>query len=176
MDGLVAISGSGSDVTLRGVLIDGTAFGVRFQGQNLLMERCTVTGSGIGVDNTGGTLEMRGCSVINNSTNADGGGVRNLNGSVILRNCLVQGNTAARGAGIWTASSPPSTPSSLQLFNTKVKGNTATGVTPPFGAGILNFNSTSEVAISTDSVVCENTPVADQCSGFPQTRCFDSCS
>jgi hypothetical protein len=58
---------------------------------------------------------------------------------------------------------------------TIVRGNTATAATAPTGAGILNFNSTSTVSISLNSAVCENTPLATQCDGFPQWRCLDTC-
>jgi hypothetical protein len=179
--GLVSVDEAGTQqepVVLRDLRIVPSGFGIRQTGGNLRMERCTVRGGAsqsIGVDNTGGVLEMRRCQVINNTTNASGAGVRNLNGTVILRNCRIEGNTAQSATGISTGSNPPAQPSSLELHNTEVRGNTANGGTPT-GAGIFKFGSASTVTISNDSYICDNDPVGTQCDGLSDaSQCLPVC-
>ena len=121
-------------------------------------------------------LEMRRCDVIDITFSGSGGGIRNQNGAVTLRNCRIEGNTAQQGTGIFTGSSPSTTPSSVTLFNTEVRNNTATSIVNRIGAGIYNFDGTSTVTISNDSFICENDPEATQCERLDDTsRCFATC-
>lgn len=164
-------AGADEPVEFRNLAIKGQATGVILQGGSLVMTSCTVFESTRGIDKTSGTLVMHDCKVLNNICPADGAGIRNTNGSVELHGCLVQGNAAPNGAGILTQHQSAQT-SSLTLNNTVVRGNTATtGV----GAGIYNFQSRSVVTISSDSVICENTPLASQCEEIQQTQCVAVC-
>jgi hypothetical protein len=118
-------------------------------------------------------VELRRCKIIGNHTTEVGGGIYNEAGTIILHNCLVEGNSAPWGAGIFTGNLPEES-SSLQLYNTEVRGNTASG-NDPYGAGIYNDNASSSVTIANNSIICGNSPTMDQCNGIAQDACFTTC-
>jgi hypothetical protein len=155
-------------VTLRGLRISSGTQGVRLHGGHLVMTDCTVLNSPLGVVNEGGALEMQRCKVVNNTnTSFTGGGIYNAGGPVTLRDCLIEGNSAAQGAGIYNVNpGVPGVSISLDLHDTVVRGNT--------GGGIANVNG-APVTLHGDSLVCGNSPAGSQCTGFSDAACQETC-
>jgi hypothetical protein len=179
LSGPITISSVGTadqPVIMRDLRVVGSGSGVDVTSSHLRMERCTIRGGASetsGLRNQAGTVELRRCKIIGNHTSQDGGGISNVAGTVILRNCLIEGNSAPWGAGIFTGNLPQDS-SALELYNTEVRGNTASG-NDPYGAEIYNDRASSTVTIANNSIICGNTPAVDQCNGIAQDACFTTC-
>jgi hypothetical protein len=123
----------------------------------MTMDRCNVIGNtayydGGGIYNYRGTLTMKDCNVKYNHANGYGGGINN-NGSLIMNNCDVSGNTARYGGGI-------NNNGSLIMNNCNVNNNSANG----YGGGINN-NGHVYVDQSTLNGIFNNYP--NNVSGYP---------
>jgi hypothetical protein len=122
----------------------------------------TITGPGAGLLTLDGNLATR---IISTSANVNaeingikftrgngvgavntgrGGAIYNVGGTLVLRNVIVDGNSAPNGGGLNNAgSASPAIPAILTIENSIVSNNTATGS----GGGMQNF-STSTVTIT----------------------------
>ena len=86
-------------------------------------------GDGGGICNIDGTLMLTGCTVSGNTSDDDGGGIYNERGTLMLTGCTVSGNTSDDyGGGICNFGG------TLTLTNCTISGNTANYV----GGGICN--------------------------------------
>ena len=113
---------------------------------------------------------MTGCTVENNTAQGSiGGGLYNNFGSSTLIDCVLRGNTADQGGGIYSENMG----ATVILHGTRVTGNTATNG----GSGIYNRGSSSTVTLLDGSTVCANDPTADQCDGVtdPDGGCQLTC-
>jgi hypothetical protein len=76
--------------------------------------------SGGGIYNFQGTVTLENCTLSGNSASPDGGGIYNLQGSIVAGHTTLSDNFADFGGGVFNGDS-------LQLENSIVAGNTATG-------------------------------------------------
>jgi len=152
------------NVTMTGLTIGPAAFGMNLTGGTLTMNDCAVSGNapfgGIAT-HPGTTLNMNGCTISGNQLNTQGGAGLQNQGTAILTNCTVSGNTAkstpnqsGNGGGVRNLGG------TLTLISCTVTGNTA----DPAGGGIESTNGGTFRL--TNTIVANNTsPTEPDCSG-----------
>jgi predicted outer membrane repeat protein len=111
------------------------------------------------------TVTINNSSITGNTATGGGGGIAADDSSAALNDSTVSGNSAPSGGGLGDVGS------SVTLHNTSVKGNTATGLPPPFppllgnGGGIYdnhgNPGEPGSLALTGSSSVSENTAARD---------------
>ncbi|MCG6909818.1 MAG: hypothetical protein LJE94_06790, partial [Deltaproteobacteria bacterium] len=103
-------------------------------------------GGGIQMQYLSGTSTVRNCVIKNNIglDHCTGGGVQianAVNGTVNLVNCLIAGNTAQQGGGVYVYGKNNSS-YPVNIINTTIANNQATGDTSTdYGGGVYNNNS-----------------------------------
>jgi hypothetical protein len=111
------------------------------------------SGQGIRLE-SGIASTINGVTITNNtSPTSGGGGVYVGDTTVNLANCLIAGNTALRGAGIWGAND-----SNVTIVNSTISGNSSTGV-----AGGVELDGS--IAVLTNVTVTNNRADSDNSGG-----------
>jgi CSLREA domain-containing protein len=93
----------------------------------------------------GAVVNFNGLTIANGSSSTNGGGILNDHGTVTLTNCVVTGNTANFGGGIFNRGST-SGAASLTLNNSTLTANFASGASGK-GGGIYNEGVNSGTAL-----------------------------
>lgn len=120
---------------------------------------CTFTGNtafdggGLATYDNAGTTLIHGCSIVGNQA-LRGSALRNLRSTVVLANCLVNGNVATNTgeAGTIDNSTEAGAPADLSVINCTIVGNNA----PNFKPGGL-YNATTSVVSIANSIIWGNT-------------------
>lgn len=155
LSGTILLGSTLPTITIAGgaLTIDGTGRSVIIDGQNAVR-----------VMDVGGNVSLSNLAIANgNSGGSEGGGVRNLNGTLAVTDCTFSGNNGSSGGGIFgtgTLTVAGSTFSdntasygagvqitfgSLAITNSSFTGNTAS----QFGGGVVNDNSSTNITGST---------------------------
>lgn len=145
----LTIRGEGADATF---LSGSNTYGVLLltSGRELMLEDISIVNglttdtSSAGIQNGGGDLILVNCAVTGNHATGStslGGGLAN-NGTAIISNSVISGNSASRGGGIHSSGS-----STLTIINSTVSDNETTS----FGGGINVVSGTVTIQNSTIS-------------------------
>ena len=121
--------------------------GTRLQGFTISHKSGT---SGTGVYNNNGTLMIAECTISGNSAGLSGGGIHNYHSTLNITGCNISGNsTPASGGGIFNDNS------TLTIIgNSIISHNSAHD-----GGGICNYHST--LTVTDGSTISENSAVTD---------------
>jgi hypothetical protein len=158
-NGTVFYIASGN-VTMTGLTIGPGNFGINLTAGTLTMNDCAVSGNapfGGMFTHAGTTLNMNGCTISGNQLNSQGGAGLQNQGTAILTNCTVAGNTSTHTMGFPSGEGGGvlNNQGSVTLRSCTVTGNTAEsiggGIANPFGgvfqlANTIVANNTSPVA------------------------------
>ena len=89
------------------------------------------------------TVDLSGLTIENGQTAADGGGIRNVSGTVTLRDSDVSHNASTTGAGggISNSNSAHNAGGTLTLINGSVDNNSATGTSFGRGGGVFSMGT-----------------------------------
>ncbi len=167
-------------ITGNGETGDNWVRGFSFSGEPVIVDGFIITdcagdaygGGGIRLTYMSGTSTIRNCVVKDNIglDHCTGGGVQvanSANASVNLVGCLISGNTAQQGGGIYLYTTSTSADYSVNIINCTIAGNTATGTTTTdYGGGIYNNNSYMNIR---NSIIWGNTTAVAAGPGLYET-------
>jgi fibronectin-binding autotransporter adhesin len=113
---------------------------------------------------SGGTATINGLAIINGKASGSGGGIFTLD-PLVLKNCVLSGNSAAAAGGAIYANT-----STVTISGCTITGNSATGTSATFGyEGGINVLVSKSVTI-TNTEIIGNTAVHNGGGGFIETN------
>lgn len=141
----VVISAGNTDRTLLDGFIITRAFSANIpegSGDGITVNNTHVSRSrGGGINNANSLLTVSNCTIADNEARAWGGAIESFNSTeLIITDCIIAGNTAEHGGGLFSWSFEYPSSSSI-VTNCDFSGNTATAA----GGAIVNNTSSSEI-------------------------------